>query len=51
MSEEQSINIDSRKLFNMGVNILVAGFIRQKPEDAKAGQPTTVAPAITKGEK
>ena len=35
MSEEQSINIDSRKLFNMGVNILVAGFIRQKPEDAK----------------
>jgi len=23
----------------------------QKPEDAKAGQPTTVAPAITKGEK
>jgi len=35
MSEEQSMNIDSRKLFNMGVNILVAGFIRQKPEDAK----------------
>jgi len=35
MAEEQSINIDSRKLFNLGVNILVAGFIRQKPEDAK----------------
>ncbi|MBT3529019.1 hypothetical protein N8708_00355 [Porticoccaceae bacterium] len=35
MTEEQSINIDSRKLFNLGVNLLVAGFIRQKPEDAK----------------
>jgi len=35
MAEEKSINIDSRKLFNLGVNILVAGFIRQKPEDAK----------------
>ena len=35
MAEEQSINIDSRKLFNLGVNLLVAGFIRQKPGDAK----------------
>jgi len=35
MAEEQSINIDSRKLFNLGVNLLVAVFIRQKPEDAK----------------
>ena len=35
MTEEKSINIDSRKLFNIGVNLLVAGFIRQKPEDAK----------------
>ena len=35
MAEEQSINIDSRKLSNLGVNLLVAGFIRQKPEDAK----------------
>ena len=35
MAEEQSINIDSRKLFNLGVNLLGAGFIRQKPEDAK----------------
>ena len=34
MSEEQSINIDSRKLFNLGVNLLIAGFIRQKPDDA-----------------
>tara|TARA_B100000902_G_scaffold368728_1_gene392309 strand:- start:358 stop:834 length:477 start_codon:yes stop_codon:yes gene_type:complete len=35
MTDEQSINIDSRKLFNLGVNLLIAGFIRQKPEDAK----------------
>ena len=35
MTEEKNINIDSRKLFNLGVNLLVAGFIRQKPEDAK----------------
>lgn len=35
MTDDQSINIDSRKLFNLGVNLLVAGFIRQKPEDAK----------------
>ena len=35
MTEQQSINIDARKLFNLGSNLLVAGFIRQKPEDAK----------------
>ena len=35
MTDDQSINIDSRKLFNLGVNLLIAGFIRQKPEDAK----------------
>jgi hypothetical protein len=35
MTDEQSINIDSRKLFNLGVNLLIAGFVRQKPEDAK----------------
>ena len=35
MTEQQSINIDARKLFNVGSNLLVAGFIRQKPEDAK----------------
>ena len=35
MTEEKSINIDSRKLFNLGVNLLVAGFVRQKPEDTK----------------
>ena len=35
MTDDQSINIDPRKLFNLGVNLLIAGFIRQKPEDAK----------------
>ena len=35
MTDDQSINIDSRKLFNLGVNLLIAGFIRQKPENAK----------------
>jgi hypothetical protein len=35
MTEEKSINIDSRKLFNLGVNLLVAGFVRQNPEDTK----------------
>ena len=35
MTDDQSINIDSRKLFNLGVNLLIAGFIRQKPQDAK----------------
>lgn len=35
MTEEKSVKIDSRKLFNMGVNLLVAGFARQSPEDIK----------------
>lgn len=35
MTEQQTINIDARKLFNLGANLLVAGFIKQKPEDAK----------------
>ena len=35
MTEQQTINIDSRKLFNLGSNLLVAGFIQQKPEEAK----------------
>lgn len=35
MTEQQSIDIDTRKLFNMGANLLVAGFINQKPEAAK----------------
>lgn len=35
MTEQQTINIDARKLFNLGSNLLVAGFIQQKPEEAK----------------
>ncbi len=35
MTEQQTINIDSRKLFNLGSNLLIAGFIQQKPEEAK----------------
>jgi hypothetical protein len=35
MTEKQSINIDARKLFNLGANLLVAAFVKQKPEDAK----------------
>ena len=35
MTEEKSVKIDSRKLFNMGVNLLVAGFVRQSPDDIK----------------
>ena len=35
MTEDRSVNIDSRKLFNMGVNLLVAGFVRQSPEETK----------------
>ena len=35
MTEKQSINIDARKLFNLGANLLVAAFVRQKPEAAK----------------
>jgi hypothetical protein len=35
MTEQQTIDIDTRKLFNMGANLLVAGFINQKPEAAK----------------
>ena len=35
MTQQQSINIDARKLFNLGSNLLIAGFIQQKPEEAK----------------
>ena len=35
MTDKQSIDIDTRKLFNLGANLLVAGFINQKPEQAK----------------
>ncbi len=35
MTDQQNINIDARRLFNLGANLLVAGFINQKPEKAK----------------
>ena len=35
MTEQQAINIDSRKLFNLGANLLIAGFINQSPDNAK----------------
>ena len=35
MTDKQSIDIDVRKLFNLGANLLVAAFINQKPEQAK----------------
>ncbi len=34
-TEQQGINIDARKLFNLGANLLVAGFKNQSPENAK----------------
>jgi hypothetical protein len=35
METEQNTNIDPRKLFNIGVNLIVAGFIKQNSSDAK----------------
>jgi hypothetical protein len=35
MTENQSVSIDARKLFNLGANMIVAGFFKQKPEEAK----------------
>ena len=35
MTQQQSINIDSKKLFNLGANMMVAGFVNQTPENAK----------------
>ena len=34
-TEQQGINIDARRLFNLGANLLVAAFIKQSPENAK----------------
>jgi hypothetical protein len=34
-TEQPGINIDARKLFNLGANLLVAGFKNQSPENAK----------------
>ena len=35
METEQNINIDPRRLFNIGGNLIVAGFIKQNSSDAK----------------
>lgn len=35
MTDTETINIDKQKLFNLGANLLVAGFINQPPELAK----------------
>jgi len=35
MTANKTINVDVRKLFNLGANLIVAGFIKQKPIEAK----------------
>lgn len=35
MTTTNSINIDAKRLFNLGANLISAGFIKQKPADAK----------------
>ena len=35
MTQDTGINIDARRLFNLGANLLVAAFVNQKPDDAK----------------
>jgi hypothetical protein len=35
MTTTDSINIDARRLFNLGANLIAAGFVKQKPADAK----------------
>jgi len=35
MTANKTINIDTRRLFNLGANLIAAGFIKQKPVDAK----------------
>ena len=35
MTDAKSFDIDSRKLFNLGANLLIAGFVKQKTEEAK----------------
>lgn len=34
-NQPDNITMDPRQLFNLGANLLVAGFLRQKPEAAK----------------
>jgi hypothetical protein len=35
MTTTNSINIDAKRLFNLGANLIAAGFMKQKPTDAK----------------
>ena len=35
MSAEQTLNIDPRRLFNLGANLIAAGFIKQTANEAK----------------
>ena len=35
MTTTNSINIDAKRLFNLGANLIAAGFMKQKPADAK----------------
>jgi hypothetical protein len=35
MTAEQTINIDPRRLFNLGANLIAAGFIKQTANEAK----------------
>ena len=35
MTTTNSVNIDAKRLFNLGANLIAAGFIKQKPVDAK----------------
>jgi hypothetical protein len=35
MTTEQTMNIDPRRLFNLGANLVAAGFIKQEASEAK----------------
>ena len=35
MTNEQNVNIDPRRLFNLGANLIAAGFIKQNANEAK----------------
>ena len=35
MTAEQTLNIDPRRLFNLGANLIAAGFIKQTANEAK----------------
>jgi hypothetical protein len=35
MTTQQNLNIDPRRLFNLGANLVAAGFIKQNATEAK----------------